>query len=58
MSDTLKLTPTESVIVRRSEPDLLEVEGIWGSHHRQPEHRGRPNPRRGTSIRARTSASR
>jgi len=30
MADTLKLTPTESVIIRRSEPDLLEVEGIWG----------------------------
>ena len=30
MNETLKLTPTESVIVRRAEPDLLEVEGIWG----------------------------
>ncbi len=30
MAEALKLTPTESVIVRRSEPELLEVEGIWG----------------------------
>lgn len=30
MSDTFRLTPSESVIVRRSEPALLEVEGIWG----------------------------
>lgn len=30
MTDSLKLTPSESVIVRRSEPSVLEVEGIWG----------------------------
>jgi quercetin dioxygenase-like cupin family protein len=30
MTDTLKLTRSESVIIRRSEPDLLEVEGVWG----------------------------
>ncbi|MGH2922824.1 MAG: cupin domain-containing protein, partial [Solirubrobacterales bacterium] len=30
MPDALKLTPSESVIVRRSESGLLEVEGIWG----------------------------
>jgi len=30
MAEALKLTPTESVIVRRSEPGVLEVEGIWG----------------------------
>lgn len=29
MSETLKLTATEHVIVRRSEPDLLEVEGVY-----------------------------
>jgi quercetin dioxygenase-like cupin family protein len=47
MTDTLRLTPTESVIVRRSEPGLLEVEGIWGPagdpppkhfHPEQDEH--------------------
>ena len=30
MSETLRLTPSESVIVRRSEPDVLEVEGVYG----------------------------
>jgi quercetin dioxygenase-like cupin family protein len=29
MPDTLKLSPDNSVIVRRSEPAVLEVEGIW-----------------------------
>jgi len=29
MTDRLRLTPRESVIVRRSEPAVLEVEGIW-----------------------------
>jgi quercetin dioxygenase-like cupin family protein len=30
MPETLKLTPSESVLVRRSTPDMLEVEGIYG----------------------------
>jgi mannose-6-phosphate isomerase-like protein (cupin superfamily) len=36
MGDTLKLTPGESVTVRRSEPDLLEVEGAWGPEGKPP----------------------
>jgi len=36
MSDTLKLTPTESVTVRRSDPELLEVEATYGSAGKQP----------------------
>jgi len=38
MSDTLKLTESERVILRRSDPDLLEVEGVW-------EPGGKPPPK-------------
>ena len=30
MSETLKLTPSESVTIREDTPDALEVEGRWG----------------------------
>lgn len=30
MSETLRLTPSESVILRRTEPSVLEVEGVYG----------------------------
>ncbi len=30
VSETLKLTPSESVIIRRAEPSVLEVEGVYG----------------------------
>jgi quercetin dioxygenase-like cupin family protein len=43
MSDQLKLTPTESVIVRRSDPDLLEVEGIWGPGGKPPPKHFHPS---------------
>jgi len=36
VADTLKLTPGESVIVRRSDPDLLEVEGSWAPEGKPP----------------------
>lgn len=36
MTDTLKLTPSESVIIRRSEPDVLEVEGVYGPNGDPP----------------------
>jgi len=42
MADELKLTPTESVIIRSSEPGLLEVEGIWAPPDRPPQT-SRPN---------------
>lgn len=47
MGDTLKLTPGESVTVRSSTPEALEVEGVYGAggspppphfHPRQDEH--------------------
>ena len=40
MADTLRLTPHETVTIRSSSPELLEVEGEWGpgGHaHRGPE---------------------
>ena len=49
MADTLKLTPQESVTIRSSTPDLLEVEGEYGPagspppkhlHPEQDEHFG------------------
>jgi quercetin dioxygenase-like cupin family protein len=43
MSDTLKLTPSESVIIRRSEPSDLEVEGIWGPGGRPPPKHFHPS---------------
>ncbi len=36
MATTLKLTPSESVVVRRSTPELLEVEGIYGPNGSPP----------------------
>lgn len=30
MPESYKLTSTETVIVRRSEPSVIEVEGVWG----------------------------
>ena len=36
MSETLKLTQSESVILRRAEPDVLEVEGVYGPGGRPP----------------------
>src|SRR5215212_3005095 len=33
---TYKLTPSESVTVRRSEPGVLEVEGVYGPHGKPP----------------------
>jgi quercetin dioxygenase-like cupin family protein len=43
VNETLKLTPTESVIVRRSEPDMLEVEGIWGPGGKPPPKHFHPS---------------
>src|SRR5262249_6813327 len=34
--DTLRLTPSETVTVRRSDPELLEVEGNWGPNGKPP----------------------
>jgi hypothetical protein len=31
LGDSLKITPSESVEVRRSDSELLEVEGTWGA---------------------------
>jgi quercetin dioxygenase-like cupin family protein len=36
VADTLKLTPGESVTIRRSGPDLLEVEGLWAPEGKPP----------------------
>ena len=36
MSDTLKLTPSETILIRRSEPKVLEVEAIYGPGGRPP----------------------
>ena len=36
MTDRLKLTPKETVIVRRSDADLLEVEGNWAPGGKPP----------------------
>jgi mannose-6-phosphate isomerase-like protein (cupin superfamily) len=36
VSRTLKLTPTESVTIRESTPDLLEVEATYGPVSREP----------------------
>jgi quercetin dioxygenase-like cupin family protein len=36
MPQTLKITPTESVTVRRSTPDLLEVEATYGPATKPP----------------------
>jgi hypothetical protein len=31
MAETLKLTPNESVAIRQSSPEVLEVEGSYGA---------------------------
>jgi mannose-6-phosphate isomerase-like protein (cupin superfamily) len=36
MADTLRLTPQETVTVRKSSSGLLEVEGIWAPEGRPP----------------------
>jgi mannose-6-phosphate isomerase-like protein (cupin superfamily) len=36
MADTLKLTPHETVTIRKSTPELLEVEGNWGPGGKPP----------------------
>jgi mannose-6-phosphate isomerase-like protein (cupin superfamily) len=36
MADILRLTPGESVTLRRSGPDLLEVEGLWAPEGEPP----------------------
>jgi quercetin dioxygenase-like cupin family protein len=36
VSDTLKLTPSESITIRRSEPDVLEVEAVYGPAGKPP----------------------
>ena len=36
MADTLKLTPSETVTVRQSSPELFEVEGRWGPAGKPP----------------------
>ncbi len=43
MCDRLKLTSSESVILRRSEPDLLEVEGVWGGGGKPPPKHFHPD---------------
>ena len=36
MAETLRLTPHETVTIRESSPELLEVEGSWGPGGRAP----------------------
>ena len=36
MAETLKLTPTESVTIRQSSPEVLEVEGSYGPGGKAP----------------------
>ena len=36
MPDTLRLTPHETVTIRKSTPELLEVEGSWGPEGKPP----------------------
>jgi mannose-6-phosphate isomerase-like protein (cupin superfamily) len=36
MGDTLRLTPHEMVTIRKSSPELLEVEGNWGPEGKPP----------------------
>jgi mannose-6-phosphate isomerase-like protein (cupin superfamily) len=36
MTDTLRLTPHETVTIRKSSPELLEVEGNWGPEGKPP----------------------
>jgi quercetin dioxygenase-like cupin family protein len=41
--DTLKLTPGESLAIRQSGPDLLEVEGTWAPSGRPPPKHFHPS---------------
>jgi quercetin dioxygenase-like cupin family protein len=43
VNDTLRLTRRETVIIRRIEPDLLEVEGIWGPNGKPPPKHFHPS---------------
>jgi quercetin dioxygenase-like cupin family protein len=43
MTDRLKLTTRETVIVRRSEPGMLEVEGSWAPGGRPPPKHFHPD---------------
>ena len=36
MAETLRLTPGETVTIRESSPDLLEVEGAWAPEGKPP----------------------
>ena len=36
MAETLRLTPHETVTIRESSPELLEVEGSWGAGGKAP----------------------
>jgi quercetin dioxygenase-like cupin family protein len=36
MAETLRLTPGETVIIRKSSPELLEVEGAWAPEGKPP----------------------
>jgi mannose-6-phosphate isomerase-like protein (cupin superfamily) len=36
MAETLRLTPGETVIIRKSSPELLEVEGAWTAEGKPP----------------------
>jgi hypothetical protein len=36
MSDQLRLTPGQTVTIRSSTPELLEVEGSWGPGGKPP----------------------
>ncbi|HZA59890.1 MAG TPA: cupin domain-containing protein [Solirubrobacterales bacterium] len=43
MSRTLKITPTESVTVRESTPELLEVEATYGPASKEPPKHYHPS---------------
>lgn len=43
MADTLRLTPHETVTIRRSSPELLEVEGSWGPGGKPPPSHYHPS---------------
>jgi mannose-6-phosphate isomerase-like protein (cupin superfamily) len=43
VSRTLKITPTESVTIRESSPELLEVEATYGPSSRQPPKHYHPS---------------
>jgi mannose-6-phosphate isomerase-like protein (cupin superfamily) len=43
LGDNLKLTPSESVEIRRSDSELLEVEGAWGAGSSPPPKHYHPD---------------